>query len=134
MEAQNKESNKSTKLLTGTIPIEIGALTNLQYLDMSFNKFSQYMPREIGNLKGLQSLYLSNNKLCGKILFHALTFLTFVLGWLIWCNLLTGNIPNAIGALTNLQNLDVWTTLVAMFQKKLEIWKCLSGWMFVPTS
>ncbi|KAG4097599.1 L domain-like protein [Neocallimastix lanati (nom. inval.)] len=44
------------------IPPDIGKLTNLYHLDLSFNILSN-LPKEIGNLKNLRKLILNGNKL-----------------------------------------------------------------------
>ena len=48
------------------IPTAIGALTNLQYLDLSYAGLSGSIPNLIG-LSELQSLYLYNNRLTGAV-------------------------------------------------------------------
>ena len=49
--------------LTGSIPPEIGNLTNLTYLNLSNNQLSGIIPDEICN-QGDSSPILSNNQLC----------------------------------------------------------------------
>ena len=66
----------------GSIPPEIGCLTNLTWLDLEFNQLTGEIPSEIGNLTSLIILYLS-------------------------ANLLTGEIPSEIGNLTSLTILDL---------------------------
>lgn len=44
------------------LPPEIGCLTNLEYLDLSFNKMKT-LPPEISSLKALISMKVANNKL-----------------------------------------------------------------------
>ena len=44
------------------LPVEIGQLTQLTTLHLSYNKLTQ-LPVEIGNLSRLTTLYLQNNKL-----------------------------------------------------------------------
>jgi len=56
-----------TDYLTGSIPTEIGNLTNLTYLDLSYNQFSGSIPTSIGNLTNLTYLNLSINTLSGSI-------------------------------------------------------------------
>ncbi|MBT4054648.1 MAG: hypothetical protein HOE74_05850 [Candidatus Marinimicrobia bacterium] len=68
--------------LTGSIPPEIGNLTNLQILDLSYNQLTGVIPPEIGNLTNLITLNLGDNQL-------------------------TGPIPSEIGNLTNLTNLNL---------------------------
>ncbi len=87
--------------LSGTIPPEIGNLTNLTYLDLEYNQLTGTIPSEIGNLTNLTYLCLYHNQLTGTIPSEIgnLTNLTYLnLGW----NQLTGTIPPEIGNLTNL--------------------------------
>ena len=101
--------------LTGSIPPEIGNLTNLTYLNLGEdlyplnaerNQFTGLIPSEIGNLTNLTFLNLSRNQLTGYILTEIgnLTNLTRLsLGW----NQLTGFIPAEIGDLINLERLHL---------------------------
>ena len=66
--------------LTGSIPPEIGDLTNLRHLYLYNNQLTGSIPPEIGDLTNLTHLYLENNQL-------------------------TGSIPSEIGNLTNLTRL-----------------------------
>ena len=51
--------------LSGVIPTEIGTLTNLTQLNLPSNQLSGAIPTEIGNLTNLGSLNLSTNQLSG---------------------------------------------------------------------
>ena len=53
--------------LTGSIPPEIGNLTNLYSLYLNNNQLTGEIPSEIGNLTNLNYLYLSHNKMTGEI-------------------------------------------------------------------
>ncbi len=68
--------------LHGSIPPEIGNLSSLEYLWIDFANLSGNIPSEIGNLSNLKDLAL-------------------------WYNQLTGSIPPEIGNLSNLETLTV---------------------------
>jgi len=53
--------------LTGSIPSEIGNLTNLLKLSLHYNQLTGSIPQEIGNLTNLIRLFLYNNQLTGEI-------------------------------------------------------------------
>ena len=52
---------------TGCIPQEISAVTSLQYLQLSGNRFSGYLPKTFGSLIALKFFDISNNELSGSI-------------------------------------------------------------------
>jgi len=92
--------------LTGSIPSEIGNLTNLTYLYLYNNELSGSIPPEIGNLTNLTWLWLYDNQLTGSIP-SSIGNLTNLTGLFLNNNQLTGRIPSEIGNLTNLTNLDL---------------------------
>ncbi|KAL0433197.1 UNVERIFIED_CONTAM: MDIS1-interacting receptor like kinase [Sesamum latifolium] len=49
----------------GAIPVQIGALPNLTFLDLSSNSFTGAIPTQISALSKLKYLYLSRNNLTG---------------------------------------------------------------------
>lgn len=53
--------------MTGEIPRELGALSNLESLDLSGNDLTGGIPPELGALSSLESLDLSSNDLSGAI-------------------------------------------------------------------
>ena len=59
--------NLSDNQLTGSIPSEIGNLTNLTMLYLYSNQLTGEIPPEIGNLTNLTYLNLSFNQLTGII-------------------------------------------------------------------
>ena len=93
--------------LTGTIPHELGNLTNLQEVSLSENSLTGTIPHELGNLTNLVRLYLSENSLTGKIP-HELGNLTNLQYVSLSDNSLTGTIPRELGNLTNLQVLHLY--------------------------
>ena len=88
--------------LTGTIPSELGSLTNLQSLSLGLNHLTGEIPAELGNLSNLRSLWLRLNQLTGEIpaeLGNLSNLQELALGG----NHLTGEIPAELGNLSNLQ-------------------------------
>jgi len=103
----NLMSNK----LTGTIPPEIGNLSNLIYLFLYSNKLTGTIPPEIGNLSNLIYLFLYSNKLTGTIP-PEIGNLSNLIYLDLMSNQLTGTIPPEIGNLSNL-------IYLFLFQNKL---------------
>ena len=92
--------------LSGSIPTQIGDLTNLTELNLAWNDWSGPIPDEIGSLTNLTHLNLRGIGLSGSIPTQIgdLTNLTFLdLGWNDW----SGPIPDEIGSLTNLTHLNL---------------------------
>ena len=87
--------------LTGSIPPEIGNLTNLTLLYLYGNELIGSIPPEIGNLTNLTQLILFNNQLTGSIPIE-IGNLTNLGALYLHVNQLTGSIPTEIGNLTNL--------------------------------
>jgi Leucine-rich repeat (LRR) protein len=88
--------------LTGSIPPELGSLTNLTVLYLSYNALSGPIPPELGSLTNLTVLYLSYNALSGPIPpeLGSLTKLTVLS---LHDNQLTGRLPTQLGNLTKLE-------------------------------
>ena len=53
--------------LVGTIPSELGNLSNLTELSLTYNQLSGSIPPELGNLSNLTELVLDSNQLSGVI-------------------------------------------------------------------
>jgi Leucine-rich repeat (LRR) protein len=53
--------------LTGSIPSELGNLSYLWHLNLGGNSLTGSIPSELGNLSNLNRLYLDSNQLCGEI-------------------------------------------------------------------
>ncbi|MEN8217501.1 MAG: S8 family serine peptidase, partial [Pseudomonadota bacterium] len=96
----------SDNQLTGSIPTELGNLTNLETLDLDFNQLTGSIPTELGNLTNLWELRLSGNQLTGTIPTE-LGNLTYLWEFYLYDNRLTGTIPTELGNLTYLEVLDL---------------------------
>ena len=95
------ELDLSRNLLIGSIPAELGSLSNLKSLRMSGNDLGGSIPNELGNLTALINLELHDNNLIGSIPTEVgkLSKLT----WLeLSKNDLSGPIPAELSKLTNL--------------------------------
>ena len=98
--------NLDDNRLSGSIPSELGGLSNLKVLSFDNNQLTGPIPPELSNLSNLTGLTLERNGLDGTIPYELgelanLTELTFR------TNELTGYIPYELGNLTNLLNLDL---------------------------
>ena len=93
--------------LSGTIPPQLGNLTNLLQLYLWSNNLEGSIPSELGNLSELVVLYLDKNELTGTIPTELgkLPNLRNNLG--LSQNQLEGSIPSELGNLTELQVLDL---------------------------
>ena len=88
----------------GTIPPELGNLSNLLELDMNFNALTGSIPANMYNLANLLEFDMNDNNLSGKISpdiqkMAKLTFLQF------HRNQFTGSIPAEVGNLDRLSKL-----------------------------
>eukprot|EP00980_Cylindrotheca_fusiformis_P007640 scaffold1605_cov141-Cylindrotheca_fusiformis.AAC.3 len=91
--------------MTGSFPSEMGRLTNLQQLNLSRTQLGGSLPSEIGNLVDLITIDLGGNSFTGQ--------LPTEIGKLVECNKLlldsnafSGPIPSQIGKLSRLQELS----------------------------
>lgn len=92
--------------LSGTIPPELGQLSELVFLSLQDNALTGPIPAELGNLSRLQGLFLFNNQLTGSIPGSLGNLVALDALWLDR-NGLTGQIPAELGNLTNLVQLDL---------------------------
>ena len=90
--------------LTGAIPTQIGSLTSLTILDLTDNQLSGSIPTQIGSLTSLTELDLSVNRLSGSIP-SQLGSLTSVAVLNLSYNGLTGAIPGGLGSMAALEEL-----------------------------
>ena len=96
--------NLGSNSLTGTIPSELGNLTKLTQILLFSNSLTGGIPAELGNLANLTSLNLSNNSLSGSIP-SELGNLTNLSNLNLYSNSLSGSIPSELGNLTKLTDL-----------------------------
>jgi Leucine-rich repeat (LRR) protein len=82
----------SSNQLTGSIPFEMGDLSQLQFLNLSNNFLTGPIPNSFRNLKNVESLDLSHNKLSEKIPYE-LVGLTSLSTFSVAYNNLSGRIP-----------------------------------------
>ncbi len=92
--------------LVGTIPAELGNLTQLQLLHLQDNELSGEIPAQLGNLTRLQELDLAANQLTGSIP-SALGNLSGLTVLDLDTNQLSGPIPAQLGNLSNLRKLAI---------------------------
>ncbi len=96
----------SRSSLTGNIPTELKNLTNLEQLLLDGNSLTGNIPTWLESLTSLKRLHLSNNRLSGEIPTE-LKHLTNLEQLSLDGNSLTGNIPTELEDLTNLEHLDL---------------------------
>ncbi len=92
--------------IVGKIPSEISALVNLQHLDLSVNRLSGEIPPEIGQLKSLETLLLYNNHLSGAVI-PEIGQLSSLVSLDLGRNQLTGEIPPELGQISTLRDLNL---------------------------
>ena len=92
--------------LSGSIPAELGNLANLKYLQLGGNQLSGTIPPQLGNLANLQSLQLAGNQLSGSIPAE-LGNLANLIDLTLSANQLSGSIPAELGNLANLKYLQL---------------------------
>ena len=102
LESLNFNSNQ----LSGKIPNEIGNLVNLTYMQMAYNQFSGPFPTAICNLTQLTSLALNGSPFEDTIP-ESIGNLTNLEVLYLNTNQLYGDIPDTIWSLTNLSQLHL---------------------------
>ncbi len=100
------KENAGGNNLQGTIPPEIGDLTELIFLALTSDSLKGGIPSEIGNLTKLKTLYLFRSKLTGSIppeIGNLTNLVYFDLGF----TDISGPLPGQIGNLVKLQELNL---------------------------
>ena len=111
--------NLRDNALTGSVPRDLGSLTNVRSLYLSSNELTGSIPRELGNLRNLEGLGLWGNELTGPIP-RELGNLTNLRWLLLSSNELRGPIPRELGNLTNLRWLHLsWNELRGPIPREL---------------
>lgn len=114
--------------LTGEIPKELGNLTNLEELNLSFNPLSGEIPAELGNLSSLKELWLVGNPVGNQLsgaLPEELGNLTNLEVLILNYNQLSGPLPQSLTSLAKLMSFsfgdtDLCAPLDAAFQTWLQ--------------
>ncbi|KAK3274158.1 hypothetical protein CYMTET_17643 [Cymbomonas tetramitiformis] len=86
--------------LTGTLPTELGMLSEVYSLELDQNSLTGTVPTELGMLSEVYRLYMSKNSLTGTVPTE-LGMLSEVHHLLLNDNMLEGSLPSQLGALTN---------------------------------
>ena len=92
--------------LTGSIPVEIGNLTALEVLNLSYNDLIGNIPPEIGNLNNLRELFFTKCQFSG-IIPEELGDLINLEYLSLYMNNLSGEIPPSLGNLMQLRTLEL---------------------------
>ena len=111
-EASATALNIESSDYTGTIPTEIGELTNLKELRVGDNTLTGSLPSELGRLTGLtkelafhnQLDSANNGGLSGTIPTEVGRLTILAEKFKVYQNALTGDLPTEIGLLTNMKN------------------------------
>ena len=98
--------------LTGTLPPELGNLSNLHTVTLSDNRLSGTIPRELGRLWNLRTLDIGHNELTGEIP-RELGNLDKLVKLAIGSNRLGGEIPDELGRLVQLQYLSLGNNILS---------------------
>lgn len=98
--------NLTQNQLEGSIPAEIGSLSQLTSLAIGYNQLSGELPSSVGDLSELRFIDTYTNQLTGAIP-PAIGNLSNLESLRLGANELSGEIPREIGKLTKLRSLDL---------------------------
>ncbi len=99
--------------MTGTLPAELGALSELRWLEIGGNRgLTGPIPVELGDLANLESLILQTNRLMGAVP-SELAQVADLRGLLLGNNPLSGRVPPELANLVNLTALDFRNTMLS---------------------
>ena len=101
-----EELDLSDDNLSGSVPIELGLLTQLRQLVLRSNLLSGSIPSELALLTQLTKLNLSFNELAGSLP-SELGLLSQLRQLFLRSNLLTGSLPSELGLLTQFTTLNL---------------------------
>ena len=100
--------NLTGRGLTGTLPVDIRNLQNLESLVLTNNDLTGNIPEELNNLNQLRFLDLGNNLFSGSIPRSLGSIQSLEKIWIYSNSNLTGGIPKELGNLSKLQELHLW--------------------------
>ena len=101
----------SHSAMEGTIPSEIGLLTNLKVLNLAHCKFGGHFPAEVLQLPNLEKLHLTRNKFVGPIPTNLSA--PNLVELMIARNRFHGTLPTELGNLANLENIEAYGNFLA---------------------
>lgn len=90
--------------LKGTIPLEIGLLTNLRKIDVSQNSLTETIPTTIGDITSIQVINVGLNSLSGSLP-YSIAYMKQLRELIVNNNQLTATLPAELGWLTHLRQL-----------------------------
>lgn len=93
--------------ISGVIPPQISNMRNLIWLDLAYNRISGQIPSVLGNLTNMIDFALASNQLTGQIP-PELGNMTALVSIGLYQNNLTGQIPFTFGRLTQLRTLQIF--------------------------
>jgi Leucine-rich repeat (LRR) protein len=102
----NRARSLTDLCLSGTIPKELGKLTNLKELYLHQNQLTGSLPKELGSLVNLIVLSLWGNQLSGRVP-QEIRRLTKLKSLGLGHNVFSGSVPKELGELAQLTYLNL---------------------------